>query len=100
MSEAVQLELVRVGIPAFFGLLTLIAVALTNKYLGGKVDRTSGKVDETIKLGNSVLTHTTEKKEEAEQKLEQVKTDRLTVLETQLAEANRTIALLTNPKKD
>ena|SRR6266446_1962057 len=96
MSDAVQIALIAATLPA---LLSIISNVVTHVLSRGQLQKMDKKVDHNIELSNSMLSHTTEKKEEAEKKLEQSKTDELTILRTQLAEANRTIALMTNPPK-
>lgn len=79
---------------AFFGCLTPVLLAIIAAVF-------SRKLNHIVTLSNSMLSHTTLKKEEAEQKLERSKDDEIAMLRIQLAESNRTNALLTNaPKKE
>lgn len=92
MSDAVQIALIAASLPAFLGIIGNVTTIVMQRWA-------SRKLDTIEKLSNSTLSHMTEKKEEVEQKLEQTKADEVTILRTQLAEANRTIALMTNPPK-
>lgn len=90
MSDAVQIQLI-----------ITIGFIVTQWLSYRRSKRVETKVDHVETLSNNMLSHTVAKKEDAEKKLEQTKTDELTIARTQLAEANRTIALLTNaPKKE
>lgn len=90
MSDAVQIQII-----------ITVGFIVTQWLSSRRSKRVETKVDHNVELSNNMLSHTVAKKEEAEKKLDQTKTDELTVARTQLAEANRTIALLTNaPKKE
>ena len=78
---------------SFFKMLTPVMLAIVTGWFARKLNHIT-------KLANSMLSHQVEKKEEVEKKLEQTKADELVILRTQLAEANRTIALMTKPLKD
>lgn len=97
MSEAVQLELVRIGIPAIFSLLTLVVMWFLNsrsKKIEGGVGELKEKVDHNITLSNSMLSRTVAKKEAAEQKLETTHAETVAELKAKLAEKEATIALM------
>ena len=83
----------------FFGFLTPVMLAIVAGWFGRRLKAQDQKLESIEKLSNSMLTHTTEKKEEAEHKLEQVKADTVMELKTKLAEAEKTIALLTSATK-
>lgn len=93
MSDAVQIALIAASLPALLAIIGNVVTIVMQRWA-------SRKLNTIEKLSNSMLSHQVEKKEEAEKKLEQSKTDELTILRTQLAEANRTIALMTKPPKD
>lgn len=102
MTEAVQIALIAATLPALMSITSSIVTHILNrnavKEVKADVASVKERVDHNVELSNSMLTRTTERKEEAEKKVEQIKSDELLTLRTQLAEANRTIALLTKPE--
>lgn len=85
MSEAVQHDLIVTLGPILF--------IIVSHYFSNR------KLDVIKDLSNSMLSHTTSKKEEAEHKLEQTKAEELTSLKTRIAELEKQNALLTSPPK-
>lgn len=60
-----------------------------------KLVEQDGKLDHITTLSNSVLSHTVEKKEEIEKKLEQAKVDELSEYKRKVIELEKQVALLT-----
>lgn len=87
MSDAVQIQLIL----SIAGVATVI---LQQYFNHARLKRTEGKVDENIKLSNSMLSRTVAKKEAAEQKLETTHAETVAELKAKLAEKEATIALM------
>lgn len=83
MTEAVQMSLIQMAGP-------ILVIVVTHML-------SSAKLNHIAEVSNSMLTHTTAKKEEAEKRLEQVKVDELLVARTKIAELEKQVALMTTP---
>lgn len=90
MSDTVWLALIAAGFPV----ITTIVSHILNRGQLKKQDVTLANVE---KLANSTLQHTEQKKDEALQKLEQVKIDQLTAAHAKIAELEKQVALMTAP---
>lgn len=92
MTEAVQLQLI-------ISAASIITIVVTHLLTGSRLTKQDTEIKNIKELSNSMLSHTTSKKEEAEHKLEQTKAEELTSLKTRIAELEKQNALLTSPPK-
>ena len=96
MSDPVQIALIAATVPTLMGVLVTL---VTDWRANRKRDETKKELGEIKHLSNATLSHMTEKKEEADKKLETNLLTQLAAEKQKSAELEKQVALLTPPPK-